>query len=188
MANENVEQVKMSDGRTVAFAGKRKAIKASDFVNGEVQVRIDFRNGTSKTFTVPSSLVNQAACHGGEQKYGDSYAGVEDIDDMIEACEKVQENLGKGDWTSRVEGSGVAGTSVLARALAELQPGKSMESIKEWLKGKTQADKMALRASSKLKPIIERLEAEKVAKASKVDTAALFMWEGVSTRPFPLIK
>ena len=173
MADEKqVEQVKMSDGRTVAFAGKRKAIKSSDFVDGKVQVRIDFRNGESKLYTIPGELTGRAACHGGEQKYGDSYAGVEDIGDMILACEQVQENLNKGDWTSRVEGSGIAGTSVLARALVELT-GKTPEQVKEFLAGKTQADKMALRASSKLRPIIERLEAEKVAKASKVDTGAL---------------
>ncbi len=169
---ENVEVVKMSDGREVSFAGKRKAIKSSDFVDGKVQVRIDFRNGTSKLYSVPDSLTQRAACHGGEQKYGDSYAGLEDIEDMIAACDKVQENLDSGDWNARVEGSGIAGSSVLARALAELT-GKTLEDIKAWLKPKSQADKMALRASSKLKPIIERLEAEKVAKASKVDTAAL---------------
>jgi len=170
---ENVEVVKMSDGREVSFAGKRKALKSSEFVNGEVQVRIDFRNGVSKTYTVPAGLVGKSACHGGEQKYGDSYAGIEDVEDMIAACDAVQENLGKGDWSARVEGSGIAGTSVLARALVELT-GKDPEAVKAFLKSKTQADKMALRQSSKLKPIIERLEAEKVAKASKVDTGALF--------------
>lgn len=170
---ENVEVVKMSDGREVSFAGKRKAIKSSDFVDGAVQVRIDFRNGTSRVYTIPAELTGRAACHGGEQKYGDSYAGVDDIEDMIAACDQVQENVSKGDWTSRVEGSGIAGTSVLARALVELT-GKTMDAVKEFLKSKTQADKMALRQSSKLKPIIERLEAEKVAKASKVDTGALF--------------
>ena len=170
---ENVEVVKMSDGREVSFAGKRKAIKSSDFVNGEVQVRIDFRNGESKLYSIPKALTEKAACHGGEQKYGDSYAGVESVDDMILACDQVQENMTKGDWTSRVEGSGIAGTSVLGRALVELT-GKTMEAVKEFLKSKTQADKMALRQSSKLKGIIERLEAEKVAKASKVDTSALF--------------
>lgn len=169
---ENVEVVKMSDGREVSFAGKRKAIKSSDFVDGKVQVRIDFRNGVSKLYEVPAELTQKAACHGGEQKYGDSYAGLEDIEDMIAACDKVQENLAAGDWSARVEGSGIAGSSVLARALSELT-GKGLDEIKVWLKPKSQADKMALRASSKLKPIIERLEAEKVAKASKVDTAAL---------------
>jgi len=170
---ENVEEVTMSDGRKVSFAGKRKAIKSSDFVDGAVQVRIDFRNGVSKLYTVPAQHVPKSACHGGEQKFGDSYAGVDDVEDMIQCCDAVQENLNKGDWSARVEGSGIAGSSVLARALAELQPNKSMEDIKVWLKAKTQADKMALRQSSKLKPIIERLEAEKVAKASKVDTGAL---------------
>ena len=181
MADEKqIENVKMSDGRTVAFAGKRRAIKSSDFVNGEVQVRIDFVNGESKLYTVPASLTSKAACHGGEQKYGDSYAGIDTgVEDMILACDKVQENLNAGDWAARVEGSGIAGTSVLARALAELTS-KSVEAIKEWLKPKTQADKMALRQSSKLKPIIERLEAEKVAKASKVDTGALFADLGVA--------
>lgn len=175
---ENVEVVRMSDGRDISFAGKRKAIKFSTFVDGGVQVRIDFRNGTSKLYNVPASMVERAACHGGEQKYGDSYAGLEDIEDMVAACDKVQENLDAGDWTARVEGSGIAGSSVLARALSELT-GKTLEEIKAWLKPKSQADKMALRASSKLKPIIERLEAEKVAKASKVDTAALLGEIGV---------
>lgn len=169
---ENVEVIKMEDGREVSFAGKRKAIKNSDFVDGEVQVRIDFRNGSTRTFTVPKDMVARAACHGGEQKYGDSYAGIEDPEDMISACEAVQDNLLRGDWTSRVEGSGIAGTSVLARALVELT-GKQPEDIKAFLKTKTQAEKMALRQSSKLQPIIQRLEAEKVAKASKVDTGAL---------------
>jgi len=175
---DNVEVVKMSDGREVSFAGKRKALKSSEFVNGEVQIRLDFRNGVTKLYTVPKSNVERAACHGGEQKYGDSYAGVDDIDDMIECCDKVQENLNSGDWTARVEGSGIAGTSVLARALVELT-GKAPEDVKTFLKGKSPADKMALRQSSKLQPIIQRLEAEKVAKASKVDTGALFAELGV---------
>lgn len=175
---DNVEVVKMSDGREVSFAGKRKALKHSEFVDGEVRVRIDFRNGETRTFTVPAGLVERAACHGAEQKYGDSYASLEDIEDMIAACEKVQENLVAGDWTARVEGSGIAGTSVLARALVEAT-GKPMEDIKVWLKAKSQSDKMALRQSAKLRPIIERLEAEKVAKASKVDTAALLAEVGV---------
>ena len=169
---ENVEEVTMADGRKVAFAGKRRAIKSSDYVDGKVQVRIDFRNGVTKLYTLPEQHTARAACHGAEQKFGDSYAGLEDIEDMIAATDKVAENLEAGDWNARVEGSGIAGTSVLARALAEAT-GKTAEEVKEWLKSKTQADKMALRASSKLKPIIERLEAEKVAKASKVDTAAL---------------
>jgi hypothetical protein len=68
----------------------------------------------------------------------------------------------------------MAGTSVLLRALIEHNAGrKSVEEIKAWLKGKTQAEKNALRGSAKLKPIVDRIEAEKAAKNAKVDTEAL---------------
>ena len=176
---DNVEVVKMEDGREVSFAGKRKALKSSFFEGGEVKVRIDFRNGESRVWTVPGGLVEKAACHGGEQKYGDSYASLEDVEDMITACEKVQSNLLKGDWSSRVEGSGIAGTSVLLRALMEYT-GKVRDDVKAFLEGKTQADKLALRNSTRankagvsMKAIVERLEAEKIAKGTKVDTEAL---------------
>ena len=66
----------------------------------------------------------------------------------------------------------MAGTSVLARALIEVT-GKSAEKVREYLKGKTQAEKVALRNSAKIKPVVERIEAEKAAKGSKVDTDAL---------------
>jgi len=45
--------------------------------------------------------------------------------------------------------------------------------VKAFLKTKTPADKLALRNSPKLKPIIERLEADKLSKLQKVDTDAL---------------
>lgn len=176
---ENQEVVTMGDGRKVTFAGKRRAIKSSTFEDGIVKVRIDFRNGVSKVYTVPQAQTERAACHGGEQKFGDSYAGLEDIDDMIEACDSVQENLNKGDWNARVEGSGIAGSSVLARALVEAT-GKQMDEIRTWLKARTQAEKLQLRNSSKLKPIVERLEAEKSAKAQKVDVSGLMAEVGLA--------
>ena len=51
--------------------------------------------------------------------------------------------------------------------------GKTMEAIKEFLGGKTQAEKVALRNNPKVKPFIEKIEAEKVSKASKVDTDSM---------------
>ena len=169
---KQVEVVEMEDGRKVEFSGKRQAIKSSEWAHDHVKIRIDFRDGQVGHYTVPHNLIHEAACHGAEQKYGDSYAGAKEIGDMILACEAVQKNLDAGNWSARVEGSGIAGTSVLARALVEAT-GKSMETIKQFLSTKTQGDKLALRNSGRLKPIIERLEAEKVQKASKVDTEAL---------------
>lgn len=177
------EKVLMEDGREVQFPGKKKALKTSWVENDEVKVRIDFRNGAVRLYTVPKELTMKAACHGAEQKFGDSYAGLEDVEDMIEACDRVQANLERGDWNSRVEGSGVAGTSVLVRALMEYT-GKTKEEIKKFLEGKTQADKLALRNSTRpnkagltMQAIVQRIEAEKVSKSAKVDVDAL--WAGI---------
>ncbi|MGH9438463.1 MAG: hypothetical protein ACRD22_11355, partial [Terriglobia bacterium] len=72
------------------------------------------------------------------------------------------------------EAGGMAGTSVLLKAMVEFAQGrKTIEQVKEYLSTKTQAEKLALRNSPKLKPIVERLEAEKVAKGAKIDTDAL---------------
>jgi hypothetical protein len=54
----------------------------------------------------------------------------------------------------------VAARSVVAKALVEAT-GKSPQQVKEFLKTKTWAQKIALRNSPELRPIIERLEAEK---------------------------
>jgi hypothetical protein len=70
------------------------------------------------------------------------------------------------------ESDGIAGTSILIRALVEVSS-KSVEQIKAFLKDKTQAEKMALRVSTKLKPVVDRLEAERASKNAKVDTDAL---------------
>lgn len=67
----------------------------------------------------------------------------------------------------------MAGTSVLIRALCELYK-QPVANIKAFLKDKTQAEKLALRNNPAVKPVVERLEAEKNAKAgSKVDSDAL---------------
>lgn len=166
------EKVRLSDGREVEFVGKRKLLKTTIIEGGRVGVRLDFRNGETRTYELPEALLLQFAGHGAEQKYGDETAGVEDIDDMVLAVDELNERIQKGEWTQRREGSGISGTSVLIRALIELT-GKTVQQIKDFLANKTHAEKMALRNSGKLKPIVDRLEAEKVSKASKVDTDAL---------------
>jgi hypothetical protein len=169
-----VEKVKMSDGREVDFVGKRKLLKESiiDESGRAVAVRLDFRNGNSIVFKCPDSLLLKAAGHGLEQKLGDETAGEEDVDDMQLAVEGLIEHLEKGEWTTRQPGDGMSGTSVLLKALVELT-GKTAEQVKAFLKDKKQAEKIALRNSPKVKPIVERIENEKLAKAAKVDTDAL---------------
>lgn len=176
-AKATVEKVTMTDGRIVEFVGKRKLLKESIFTDGETTlalplIRLDFRNGETRTFELPEALLLKFAAHGAEQKLGDETAGEDDVDDMVLSVDELIERLNKGEWSIKREGGGMAGTSVLIKALMEYS-GHPLERVKEFLKNKTQADKVALRQSEKLKPIVDRLEAEKLAKSAKVDVNAL---------------
>lgn len=174
--------VTMTDGTVVEFAGKRKMVKSTtiDADNMTITTRFDFRNGEFRTFTLgaDSPLLARFAAHGIEQKIGDEAAGTESVDDMVLDIEDVIDRLNKGEWNVRREGGGNQGASVLLQALVELYKDspspKSAEQIREFLKTKSQAEKVAMRANPKLKPIIDRIEAEKAAKSgAKVDTDAL---------------
>ena len=168
-----VETVTMTDGRVVDFAGKRKLLKESSVnSDGKVQVRLDFRNGETRIFTIPDNLLNKFAAHGAEQKLGDEIAGLAEIDDCVLAIDELIDRLYNGDWSVKRESSGMAGTSVLVRALVE-HTGKTVEQIKAFLSGKSQAEKVALRNNPKIKPIVERIEAEKASKKANVDTDAM---------------
>lgn len=169
---ERVEQVvKMSDGREVTFVGKRKMLKETFIEEGQVSIRVDFVNGETRTYPLPESLLLRFAGHGAEQKYGDEAAGIVDVEDQILALDDLNERIQRGEWSTQRQGSGMSGTSVLFKALVEAYPNKTQEDLKAFLKTKTQSEKTALRNSAKLKPIVERLEAEKT--AGKVDTEAL---------------
>ena len=167
-----VETVTMADGRVVDFAGKRKLLKESYTTSeGKVAVRLDFRNGETRLFTIPDNLMAKFAAHGAEQKLGDEIAGLNDVEDCVLAVDELIDRLYNGEWSVKREANGMAGTSVLVRALVEYT-GKSVEQIKQFLSGKSQAEKVALRNNPKIKPIVERIEAEKASKKA-VDTDAM---------------
>lgn len=176
-----IEAVTMTDGRLVDFVGKKKLLKES-FVqaDGSVQTRLDFRNGETRLFTIPGDMLAKFAAHGAEQKLGDEIAGLKganggeaDIEDCVLAIDELIDRLYNGEWSQKREANGLAGTSVLLRALVE-HTGKTPEQIKAFLQAKSQAEKTALRNNPKIKPIVERIEAEKAAKGTKsVDTDAL---------------
>lgn len=168
-----VETVEMTDGRLVDFAGKRKLLKESIIgADGTVQVRLDFRNGETRLFTTPAAMLAKFAAHGAEQKLGDEIAGLEDVGDCVLATDELIDRLYNGEWGIKREANGMAGTSVLLKALVE-HTGKTVEQIKAFLANKTQAEKVALRNNPKVKPIVQRIEEEKAAKGSKVDTDAM---------------
>jgi len=177
-----IETVKMTDGRIVDFAGKKKMLKEGLAVgaDGVIAIRIDFRNGETRTYPLNEALIVQFAQHGAEQKYGDYLAGAKDdagnpidIDDMILELDELHEQLYvKGEWGVKRDASGMAGTSTLIKALAEFK-GESVAQAKERVKPLSHKEKMLLRLNPRLKPIIERMEAERASKGTKIDTDAI---------------
>lgn len=195
-----VTMVKMEDGREVGFAGKRKVNKETlideskviidgDTVtvqDGAVSVRMDFRNGATRTFPIKAAMLAKFAGHGGEQKYGDELAAPADKplseDDMVLAVEELHDQLyNKGEWRATAEGGGFGGASVVVKAIMEAS-GKTMEEVKKFLQGKLDAakarnEKLSRKElydsfrnpNSKVGQIVERLEKERLAKESKVN-------------------
>lgn len=174
MSETSSEAVTMTDGSVVNFPGKRKMQKTAEIDGTVVSVRLDFRNGETRTFIVPNEvMLLKFAAHGAEQKLGDAIAGLKDIDDAVIEIDSLISRLGKGEWGVTRESGGMAGISVLVRALVE-HTGKEVQDIKDFLAGKTQGEKLALRNNPKIKPIVERIEAEKNSKkTSNVDTDSM---------------
>lgn len=182
-ATGNTESILMQDGSTQTFSAKKKLLKAvSVDNNGTIQIKLYFRNGEVRDFTANSdaSTYTRAAAHGYSQKLGDECAGLDSVDDMVQAIDELLVRLDKGEWLGKREGGSAAGGSFLARALVEVtkRPDETDEQararVKVFLSDKSQAQKLALRANNRLKPVIERLEAEKASKAGTgIDSNAL---------------
>lgn len=194
-----VEVVKMSDGRSVEFAGKRKVLKETlidetkieqdgdvlQVTAGAVAVRMDFRNGETRTLVLPLALLCQFAGHGGEQKYGDELASPADKpmseDDMVLAIDDLNSRIQKLEWRVKKEGGGgVSGASIVVKAIMEAS-GKDLETVKAFLQKKLDGDKELTRRAlydsfrapgTKTAAIIERLEKDKLQKTARVDADA----------------
>ena len=177
-ATTNEELVTMADGRIVTFTPKRKVVKESfittDAATGEVsvQVRLDFRNGETRLFTIPATSLYKFAAHGAEQKLGDAMSGLASVEDGVMAVDELIDRLYQGEWNASRAASEFAGASVLVRALAELKS-QPIDKVREFLKTKSQAERTALKNVTAVREIIERIESEKVAKAGGVNTDEL---------------
>lgn len=178
--------VSMSDGRSVDFNKKQKLVKTSTIGDdGTVSVRLDFSNGQTRDFTVRPDLLNRFAAHGAEQKLGDAIAGETDVNDAVESVDDLIKRLNNGEWNITRAAGAFSGTSVLIQALVEVS-GKTVEEIRAFLDGKSQAEKFAMRRSDKLRPTIEKLEAEKASKSkSAVDTDSLLGELGIGDGSAP---
>lgn len=175
MANETeYTSVAMEDGTELKFPMKRNVLKDTVIDGDSVTLTMKFKNGAVRSFVMNSALLMTFAAHGMESKYGDEMAGLKDIEDMVLAVEDLHKRLETGAWGVKRESNGMAGTSVLARALVE-HSGKPIEVIKDFLAKKDNAQKLALRTHPDLAPIIARIEAERGGKKAKstIDAGAL---------------
>lgn len=153
------EDVTMTDGRVVKFAGKQKLKKEyiidptkytldGDTLmveSGAVSLRFDFRNGETRTKAIRNNQLGDRgpallvfAGHGGEQKGGDNLASKADdpmsIEDMVIATDDLFTEIEGGSWgKGRAEGGGgVSGASIVIKALME-KFGKPVEAIKGFI-------------------------------------------------------
>lgn len=172
--------VTLTDGRVVEFPGNRQIQKEIIVTADSVSVRFDFRNGDTRTYTCPATLLLQAAGHGLSQKIGDAAASEKDVDDALLAIEKVGDRIAQGEWNAvaRQAGDSFSGASLVIKALT-LETGKSVSEIKDFLEKKLEAGKEAGLTRAKLYAAfrnpatkvgqrIAQLQAEKDAKASGV--------------------
>jgi hypothetical protein len=166
--------VVMSDGVEVKFPGERRLQKEATISEDGLSVKVRFNvvNGEFREFSLfaDEGLFARFAAHGIEQKVGDEVAGLKDADDMVLAIDEIIERLQAGEWAAKRESSGLAGTSILARALVQVS-GKTPIQVKEFLKTKSNAEKLALRNNPNIKPVVQKLEDEKAAKSKKTTVA-----------------
>lgn len=179
-----VDKVTMTDGRVVEFVGKKRMLKETKIIKDEatgkvasILVTFDFKNGQTRTFDVlASGLWAELAGHGAEQKIGDATAGVTDVEEMVLEVDDLIKRLSEGKFNAE-RGEGFSGVPALARAVHEYQlaqgKDKTLEQITEFVKGKTTAERAALKLHPQIKAILDRMEAEKAAKAGNVDVGAL---------------
>lgn len=173
-----VEKVTLTDGRIVDFVGRRKLIKNSKVnEDGSFSLELIYRNGQFTTINVPAEHFLNYAIHGASQKFGDTFNAEDDLDDAINAVEEMALRLAKGEWhVEREKGDGKGG-SMLVQALVEAL-NVDRAKVQEFLLTKSVAHKRALMLTDEIKPIIDRIKAEKAAKAKPkakeaIDTGSL---------------
>lgn len=160
---------------------KRIPALSAEIANGVLTITA--ANG-AVFFVAPYDLTPEvrdyATLHGLKQKLVDAAAisrnletgRAASVDDKVAAVRVVYERLLAGQWNAPREGAG-GGGGLLFRALCRMYAGKKDEdAIREFLEGKTDAEKTALRKNPKVAAIIDDIRAES-GKAASIDTDEL---------------
>jgi len=148
---------------------------------------LDFANGKQlviDTEALAETISKQSRIHGLKQKCVDAAAlsrdtvtgGTASIEDKYEAVYDVYQRITDSvspAWNKpRGDGSGQSNGGILLRALVRLYPAKSVDSLREYLNGKTKQEQAAMRASKRVAAEIEKIKSETI-KTTGIDTDAL---------------
>lgn len=132
--------------------------------DGSVTVSLRFTNGETREYTMAPDhpLFTRAALHGLNQKFRDSFAGVQDPEEQISCFEAVAEQLSRNEWAlRRVSAEEAVTGSYLARAVAALT-GRSLTDVKAFLQSLSREERQALELVPEVAEKIRDLRAAKV--------------------------
>jgi len=165
--------IQMEDGRIVQFNSRAKMRTNITLENGSATIIADFSNGQTLSFAIslPAELTELQAKlfqFALKEKTHNQIAGVTDVADCYIAVRELFDLFAAGKWTAERKAGEGQGSSTLQKAIMEVY-GKTADQAYQFLKDKTHAQKMALRAHEKLAPVIQRLEAAKASTKVNVD-------------------
>ena len=165
--------VQMEDGRIVQFNSRAKMRTTITVEDGAITIVADFSNGQTLSFSMglPGNLTEletKLFQFAFKEKTHNQIAGVTDVADCFIAVRELFDLFAAGKWTAERKAGEGQGTSALQKAIMEVY-GKTADQAYQFLKDKTHAQKMALRAHEKLAPVIQRLEAAKAYTKVNVD-------------------
>ena len=146
--------------------------------SGELKgLSIVFRHGETLMLEfsmLTESIRQQALLHGLKQKLVDAAAisrnpetgRTATIEDKYDAVKEVYDRLLAGEWNKARAGGGGGGGGLLLQALIRLYPAKSADELRDYIGKLTRAQQAALRANSRVAPVIAEIQAERGADDS----------------------
>lgn len=165
--------IQMDDGRIVQFNSRAKMRTNIILENGTATIIADFSNGQTLSFAIPlpadlTELQAKLFQFALKEKTHNQIAGVSDVADCYIAVRELFDLFAAGKWTAERKAGEGQGSSTLQKAIMDVY-GKTADQAYQFLRDKTHAQKMALRAHAKLAPVIQRLEAAKASTKVNVD-------------------
>lgn len=138
-------------------------------VNGESrQVRLSDLTDETRDYAAVHGLTQKAVDSAAMSRNPETGKPATAEEKWTAVCEVIDRLTSGGPWNVAREGVGSGG--LLFAALCEMFDGrKTPAEVREWLDGKTPAEKTALRANARVAEIVRRLEAER-AERSGVDS------------------